>query len=108
MCGVRIVQKLDFSFTLDQAKYVHDSLQLIECPKGQERAATEKETTQLRGAHGGLQWKVTQTGPQFAAGLNALQGEVSKATTKTIKETNDLIKAVKAHDFPINPQPRFC
>ena len=101
MCGVRIAQKLDFSFTLDQAKYVHDTLQLIDAPKGPERSATEKEISQLRGAHGGLQWKVTQTGPQFAAALNALQGEVAKATTKTIKETNDLIKAVKAHDFPI-------
>ena len=101
MCGVRIVQNLDYSFSLDQAKYVHDTLQLVEVPKGPERAATEREISQLRGAHGGLQWKVTQTGPQFAAALNALQGQVTKATTKTIKETNDLIKAAKAHDYPI-------
>jgi hypothetical protein len=48
-----------------------------------------------------MQWKVTQTGPQFAAALDALQEEINTATTKTIKETNDLIKAAQTHDYPI-------
>jgi hypothetical protein len=109
MCGVRIIQKLDYSFTLDQGTYVHESLHLIEQPKGPERPATEKEVSQMRGAHGGLQWKVTQTGPQFASALNALQGQINTATTKTIKETNDLIKAAKAHDYPITVHNHgFC
>ena len=101
LCGVRITQKLDFSFTMDQARFVHESLSCIELNKGPERKATEKEISQLRGAHGGLQWKVTQTGPQFAASLSLLQGQITTATTKTIKETNDLIKAAKANDYPI-------
>ena len=33
MCGVKITQKMDFSFVLDQSKYVHDGLRLIEIPK---------------------------------------------------------------------------
>jgi len=49
---------------------------------------------------GGLQWKVTQTGPQLAATLNAL-GQVNEATVKTLKEANDLVKVAKAKDFPI-------
>ena len=101
LCGVRITQRLDFGFTMDQARFVHESLSCIELSKGPERKATEKEVSQLRGAHGGLQWKVTQTGPQFAAGLSLLQGQITTATTKTIKETNDLIKAAKANDYPI-------
>ena len=101
LCGVRMTQKLDFSFTMDQARFVHESLSCIELNKGPDRKATEKEISQLRGAHGGLQWKVTQTGPQFAASLSLLQGQITTATTKTIKETNDLIKAAKANDYPI-------
>ena len=49
MCGVRISQKLDFSFELDQAKYVHDTLNLIDIPKGTDRKATDREVSQLRG-----------------------------------------------------------
>jgi hypothetical protein len=100
MCSVR-TQNLDFSFELYQAKYVHDTVTLIDVPKGTDRKATDREVSQLRGVLGGLQWKVTQTGPQLAATLHALQGQVNEATVKTLKEANDLVKVAKAKDFPI-------
>jgi hypothetical protein len=101
MCGVRITQKMDFSFTLDQSKYVHEGLRLIEIPKGPDRPVTEKELSQLRAVLGALQWKATQTGPHISATLNALQGQVTKATLKTLKEANDLIKVTKLNNEPI-------
>jgi hypothetical protein len=101
MCGVKITQRLDFSFTLDQTKYVHESLTLIDIPKGEDRLVNERELSQLRAVLGALQWKATQTGPHISASLNALQGQVTKATLKTLKEANDLIKVAKLHDYHI-------
>ena len=101
MCGAKISQRMDFSFVLDQSKYVHDGLRLIDIPKGPDRPVTERELSQLRAVLGALQWKVTQTGPHLASTLNALQGQVTKATLKTLKEANDLIKIAKTNDLPI-------
>ena len=50
---------------------------------------------------GALQWKATQTGPHISSALNALQSQVTKATLKTLKEANDLIKVAKTTFFPL-------
>jgi len=101
MCGVKITQKLDYSFVLDQSKYAHEGLRLIEIPKGSDRPVNERELSQLRAVLGALQWKATQTGPHIASSLNALQSQVTKATLKTLKEANDLIKITQINDLPI-------
>ena len=101
MCGVKITQKLDFSFVLDQNKYVHESLKPIDIPKGPDRPVNDRELSQLRAVLGALQWKATQTGPHIAASLNALQSQITKATLKTLKEANDLIKVTKLQDNQI-------
>jgi hypothetical protein len=102
MCGVQITQAQDFSFTLSQERFVREKLNLIEFDdKRGERPATEKEISQLRGVCGALQWKVTQTGPQLASSLSAIQGQITTATTKTLKEANELVKHAKATDLPI-------
>ena len=44
---------------------------------------------------------MTQPGPQLASALNALQGQISTATTKTLKEANDLVKVAKAQEYAI-------
>ena len=43
MCIVKITQKLDYSFVLDQSKYAHEGLRLIEIPKGPDRPVNERE-----------------------------------------------------------------
>ena len=101
MCGVKITQKLDYSFVLDQNKYVHEGLTLIDIPKEADRPVNERELSQLRAVLGALQWKATQTGPHISSSLNALQSQVTKATLKTLKEANDLIKVTKLHDNQI-------
>ena len=40
-----------------------------------------------------------------AAALNALQGQITSATTKTLKEANDLVKAAKAQELPLTIHP---
>ena len=51
----------------------------------------------LRAVWGALQWKVTQTGPQFASSLSELQARVKDATLKLVKDTNNLVHFVKAN-----------
>ena len=102
MCGVQITQALDFSFSLNQEKFVKEKLNLIEFDERRgERPATEREMSQLRGVCGALQWKVTQTGPQFASSLTTIQSAITTATTKTLKEAKDLVKHVKATEIPL-------
>mgnify|MGYP000350060190 CR=1 FL=1 len=84
-CGVRIVQRTGYSFTLDQDKYEHEVLTLVDAPKGPERNATESEVSPLRGALGALQWKASQAGPQISAKLHALQSQLTKATEKMLR-----------------------
>ena len=90
MCGVRITQKLDFSFVLDQNKYAHEGLTLIDIHKEPDRPVNERELSQLRAVLGALQWKATQTGPHISASLNALQSPVSKSYTEDAKRSQRL------------------
>eukprot|EP00974_Lingulodinium_polyedra_P045231 4337466-Lingulodinium_polyedra.AAC.1 len=62
---------------LDQGEYVNANLYPLDVPtaKDLDKDLTPAELTKVRGAWGGLQWKATQTGPQVAARLSALQGE---------------------------------
>ena len=52
MCGVRITQRMDFSFALDQSKYVHDIFRLMDIPKGPDKPVTGGEVSQLRALQG--------------------------------------------------------
>ena len=103
MCGVHITQNLDYSFKLSQEKYVHEKMTHIDfhhkSPK--ESGATATEVSQLRGVLGSIQWKVTQTGPQFAAALNHLQSDVTRATTQTLKDANKLVTEIKRGAQPL-------
>ena len=48
--------------------------------------------SQLRGALGALQWRSHQTGPHLSSRLGQLQSEISKATVRTLRATNKLIR----------------
>ncbi len=106
-CSNLCKDRLDFSFVLDKQIFVLDKLSLIDIPSGSDHPL--REISQIRGANGGLRWKVTQTGPQLASALNALQAQIRKATTQTLKDASDRVKVVKPHRFAITIQSHcYC
>ena len=103
LCGVRISQSEDYSIEIDQAKYVFSSIDTINVNTSEnlDREVTPQEQSMLRAVWGALQWKVTQTGPQFASSLSELQARVKDATLKLVKDTNNLVHFVKANECSI-------
>ena len=63
------------------------------------------EITNLRGAWGASQWKVTQTGPQHAAASTELQSRISQPTLKLIQETSKLVSDVKLNETHLTIHP---
>ena len=60
--------------------------------RDEEQLATKEEVAQLRAALGALQWRAYSTAPQLMVQLSMLQSCVNKATVRTLKQTNKLVR----------------
>ena len=56
---------------------------------------SDRETTQLRGLLGSLQWPSAQTSPHLQCSTSLLAGQVTSATLQTVAECNKLLKFAK-------------
>ncbi len=83
----------DGTFTLDHSVYCK-TIEPIAIHNKEKRDVTPSEVQQLRGALGGLQWRVYQSAPQLAARLSSLQSQLASPTIETLTETNKLIREV--------------
>ena len=56
-----------------------------------------KDTTQLRGLLGSLQWPAVQSSPHLQASASLLAGQVSTGNVETLNEANRLLRFAKAN-----------
>ena len=56
-----------------------------------------KDTTQLRGLLGSLQWPAVQSSPHLQASASLLAGQVSAGNVETLNEANRLLRFAKAN-----------
>lgn len=61
-----------------------------------DRQATAAEVRQLRGLLGALQWPATQGCPHLSCSVSMLQGSVSTAQVRHLKEANKLLRFAKS------------
>ena len=93
--GCKIEMKSDGGIELDQNEYT-DALKRIGNVEGEDdNELSEKEKKVLRGKIGELLWLSLITRPDLSFEVNLLSAEVSKATLKTAKSIEKLIKKAK-------------
>ena len=94
-CGCRIVVEDDGSIELDQNEYI-DSLKRIDHMEGSaDRELSEKEKKDVRAKIGELLWISLMTRPDISYDINAISSEVSRATVKTAKDLNKIVRKAK-------------
>ena len=93
-CGVQVIQDHGGAVTLNHSEYCTTIEPIVFKDRHENSDVSPEEKQQLRGALGGLQWRVYQSAPQHAARLSALQSQISKPTISTLRETNKLIREV--------------
>jgi hypothetical protein len=97
-CGCQIQIEKDGDIVLDQIGYV-DMLTQIERKHGNEdRELTSMEIKELRGKIGEVLWISLMTRPDLAFDINQIASEVPKATVRTIKDMNKIIKKAKGRN----------
>ena len=93
--GCKIEMKSDGGIELDQNEYT-DALERIGNVEGEDdNELSEKEKKVLRGKIGELLWLSLMTRPDLSFEVNLLSAEVSKATLKTARAIEKLIKKAK-------------
>ena len=95
-CGCNIVTLEDGSIRLDQNEYT-EKLNEIDIINGDDdsRILTPSEQKKLRGKIGEILWISLMSRPDLAFDTNSLASEVPKATVKTMKEINAVIRKAK-------------
>ena len=94
-CGCRIAVQDDGTIELDQNKYI-DALQRIGQMEGSsDRQLTDIEKKAVRAKVGELLWISLMTRPDLSYDINAISSEASKATVKTAKELNKIVRKAK-------------
>ena len=90
-CGVA-VREGNSEFILDQSTYCSQIEEIKFEARNEDDLATKDEITQLRGVLGAVQWRAYSTAPQLLVQLSMLQSMISKATVKTLKLANKLVR----------------
>ena len=90
-CGVA-VREGNSEFILDQSTYCSQIEEIKFEARNEDDLATKEEISQLRGVLGAVQWRAYSTAPQLLAQLSMLQSTISKATVKTLKLANKLVR----------------
>ena len=65
--------------------------------RGLDEPLNAKDTTQLRGLLGSLQWPAVQSSPHLQASASLLAGQVSSGTVETMNEANRLLRFAKGN-----------
>lgn len=97
-CGIRMIQKNDCSFEIDQQKFIED---LEEIPITRDRSkmlednTTEKEKSLLRGVLGSLSWLCGQTCFLYSVDVGFLITCIPVSKVSDIVKTNQLVRAVQ-------------
>ena len=110
-CGVRITQRADFGFSLDQEEYVAEIGEVDISPsrrKDRTAPVTEGERTQMRAVLGASGWRAEQTGVKHAAEVSILRSKVKTATVEDLLTTNKLVHKMRqeaAQKLVIHPHP---
>ena len=102
-CGCTIKKKLDGDIQLDQNEYAAKikGIDLKE-DEDEQRHLEKDELKALRGKIGEILWISLMTRPDLSFEVNRLASELSKASVKTIKELNILVKRVKSKRKVLN------
>ena len=90
-CGV-VIKEGHREVIMDQSKYCSQIDEIQFAPRGDDELATKDEVSQLRAALGALQWRAYSTAPQLMVQLSMLQSLVTKATVRTLKQANKLVR----------------
>ena len=90
-CGV-VIKEGHREVMMDQSKYCSQIDEIQFAPRGDDELATKDEVSQLRAALGALQWRAYSTAPQLMVQLSMLQSLVTKATVRTLKQANKLVR----------------
>ena len=101
--GVRVHKRVDLTIDLDKTSCVSNGINPINVDTNRDldRSLTSADITNLRGAWGAMQWKVTQTGPA----LSELQPKISQQTLKLITETSKHVSDVKLNKKHVSIHP---
>ncbi|OLP76629.1 Gag-Pol polyprotein [Symbiodinium microadriaticum] len=90
-CGV-MIKEGHREVIMDQSKYCSQIDEIKFEARDEEQMATKEEVAQLRAALGALQWRAYSTAPQLMVQLSMLQSCVNKATVRTLKQANKLVR----------------
>ncbi|CAE8593334.1 unnamed protein product, partial [Polarella glacialis] len=111
-CGVRIKQRPDFGFELDQEDYLGD-VHEIEISKERRRQVdadlSAREQSQMRAALGAIGWHAQQLGMLSCAGVSLLLSQIPTGAARNLLEANKLIyqpkclKLQKISSTPLSP-----
>eukprot|EP00435_Cladocopium_sp_Y103_P018219 s2415_g4.t1 len=97
-CGVRVSQREDFGFDLEQCDFVNN-LKPIFLSRDRERmrssSTTDSEKTQLRAVLGSLSWLCGQTDFVHSSDVGFLISTVPHSTVQDIVKVNQLIHEIK-------------
>ena len=98
--GKFLKQRDDHSIVVQQKEYA-DTLESIhitkERRKEKDSETTAAEKTQVRGVLGEIQWLVTGSRPDLAAGCSLLQQKISKSVVQDLIEVNRLVAMARDH-----------
>ena len=96
-CGAQVNKISPTYYTLEHTKYLSKQKPISFPEHDKERPVTEKERTSLRATIGALQWPSGQSSPHLQAMISQLTGQVTTATTATLKEANKVLRFAKQH-----------
>ena len=97
-CGVRITQRSDYGFTLDQEEYVSEIGEIDVRPdrrKDRTAPVTEQERSQMRAVLGAAGWRAEQTGIAPAAEVSILRSKVKSATVEDLLAVNKMVQKMR-------------
>ena len=90
--GRIIIQRVDYSFKIHQAKFIRERLKVIEIPKGRKSKKKEEitpgERTQLRAILGGINWVQRETRADQSGNACIGMSRILKATVQDLCDAN--------------------
>ena len=96
-CGASLVQN-DEGWKLSHENYYKKFKPItVDKNRGLDEPLNAKDTTQLRGLLGSLQWPAVQSSPHLQASASLLAGQVSSGTVETMNEANRLLRFAKGN-----------
>ena len=93
-CNINVTESGDIK--LDQNEYLDKLKEMEENEADLEQLLTVKEQRELRGKIGEVLWLSLMTRPDLSFDINRIASEVPKATFKTKKDMNNIVRRAKS------------